>query len=706
MIPGIPQALTRDNAKDKMPLYLKILPRPIQKFLLRYCTSPVILVFFIILFLVIIPLLLQDKIEQASNGINNIFNIDMRYKELISNLPKNNRWLDLSVQYRREALNDFTPYKTYNNTKCINRPIYHFEFVRLLGLDPYHDDLSEPHILIVGDKTDLGRSLVNSLEAQNIKYAHCGCQHSVDFSSPDTAIILEQINITRAIVTCPFSLAQYSTTDGFHPQRRDHAAYLRNMFRTFKSRSIPYVYAYSGPSDNEFDLIAQMFEGQTLRFPHLIGDYSKIANVAKQCKATNKAHVEIFPEEKVCGVTPDQVAEYLIRTETITKRPGIKTANVKSITEVLQSLQKALPNCKIDMINSPHQATARYLTHSTIELHSDGNSIDKYIEHLASLPEKPRNNGHIDDPYVSLCVVGRHDNFSNFFEQRTQNFIDSVALGLERFPLARVELVFVDYATPSDRSPLSETFTLPESLRGRVRFINVPESVHTQLQNKLNSTLGFFEYIVKNIGIRRSNGQFVLSTNPDNLFPSTLFQLIAEEDFNEGVFYRSVRWDTRDNTFKDITVHELTQLIAEPWRLRHVDVKKRCAVGDGRFVLIDSDQRLLDQAYPCGGGDFIMLSKKLWSVANGFDEAPANPNVDAVFISKMMKMIPGYARMFINPLNMHQKHAKKNVKRPAIVNHDVVMAEYACNGVSQKLGKQYDNYKWGLEGQDFEEVRF
>lgn len=173
MYDHIPYALQNDEPKNKMPFYIRVLPRSAQKFLLRYCTSPVILICCIIFFLIIIPTLLQDKIEEASSGINNIIDIDPRYRELIYNLPKENRWLDLVVQYRKEKLNQFSPYKTYNQTKCIDRKLYHFEYVRLLGLDPYKQNLSKPYVLVIGEKTDVGRAVINRLEKDGTDYAHC-----------------------------------------------------------------------------------------------------------------------------------------------------------------------------------------------------------------------------------------------------------------------------------------------------------------------------------------------------------------------------------------------------------------------------------------------------------------------------------------------------------------------------------------------------
>ncbi|OHT16800.1 hypothetical protein TRFO_12866 [Tritrichomonas foetus] len=692
----IPQALRDDNVHDKMPIYLKMLPRPAQKFFLRYLTSPVLLVVGILVFLVLIPLLLQDRIDLASNGINNILILDPRYKELIYNLPKN-RWFDLTVQYRREKLNQFTPYKTINKTKCIDRENYLFEFSRLAHLDPYKDDLSQPHTLVVGDKTDVGKSLISQLKNRNIPVAHFGCQNSIDFSTYEAQKILEHVNISRAIVTCPMDFPKYSTTDGLQSVKKSYGIYIRGLFRYFQFRKIPFILAIPDPVEGEHETVSTMFEGKIVKFPLLMGPDSLVSHTMKECAISGKSRIEIRGNVSFCELTADQVADYLIENNKIPMRTHIIGSMSLSPQEILERINKENPKCNVTIVDSPHSSNKSPLTYTKVTLSGSQDEITKSLQQTDS--------SDTENPYLSIVVVGRHDNFSNGFETRTQNFINSIGKGLERHPLANIELVFVDYATPSDQTPLSSTFIFPDTLKDRTRFINIPVERHLQLQKKLNSTLSFFEYIVKNAGIRRAKGKFVLSTNPDNIFPSTFFQLVEQEDFNEGVFYRSIRWDTRDHTFDDITIDDLYQAMGEPWRLKSFDVKQRCHQGSSRFLISDSSQRFLDQAYPCGGGDFIMLSKEMWEASWGFDEVPANPNVDAVFLAKFMKMIPGYARMFLHPINMHQKHEKKNVMRKAVNDHDVVMAEYACNGESKSLGKIYDNYKWGFAGEEFEEVR-
>jgi hypothetical protein len=226
--------------------------------------------------------------------------------------------------------------------------------------------------------------------------------------------------------------------------------------------------------------------------------------------------------------------------------------------------------------------------------------------------------------------------------------------------------------------------------------------VHLGLVTKLNKSISFLEYIAKNIGIRRARGKFVLSTNPDDLLPSSFFDLIAAHQFNSGIFYRAVRWDNRVNTSQ--TIPELARGLNEQWTIQNWNVNQRCMIRRDRFKLIDSQKAYESDSFPCGGGDFLLLSKKMWDAVEGFNEFPANPNVDAIFTARLMKFVPGYAQLVVHPLILHQRHVKRNVFRPAVDNHTDYMNEYCCWGVCKICGKFADTVDWGLSASQFEDV--
>lgn len=683
-----------DHAIDKLPIYIKVLPRPLQKFILRYCTAPVLLFFGILFFLVILPLSIQDYIQEASRGLNNMFVKDPRYKYIIAEKPLN-RWLELTLQFRQEVLTSYTPYVSDPESGCIDRERYRFEFVRLLGLNPYKDNLSRPHVLVIGDKTQIGTEIINQLNESGVPVAHVGCQNSIDFASDDAQTLFADLSVSDAIVTCPMVYPRYSHSDGLSYVRKIHSNYLRGIGRAMSNRQIPWTLVVEEPLEKEHGDIAREFGGRVIMTSPMA---TLPWRAAKECAKVGKSTVELKGYEMYSEITPSDVAVFVVQNLK-NKDYGNSIHLVGEKEFKMRDVFEKWPDsrCVVTVKPLPHRSEP-YKPENVVSLHGNGGQFGKEEVERARVE-----NVHRDHPYLSFVVVGRHDNFSNGFENRLQNFINSLGRGLERIPLADIELVVVDYATPEDRTPLHDTVTIPMELKGKTRFIRVPVARHERLQARLKSDLEFFEYIAKNIGIRRANGDFILSTNPDNIFPSTLFELIAAEDFNRGVLYRSVRWDTRDNTFKNATVEDLWQAVGEPWRLKQFDVKQRCSTGDSRFIVNDKLDKFTKQAYPCAAGDFLMASRELWSSVWGFTEIPANPNVDAVLIAKFMRLIPGYARFFIYPPNLHQKHDKVNVFRTSVENHETAIEEYACWGESKQL-KKFDTHKWGLVGEDFDEV--
>jgi hypothetical protein len=553
-------------------------------------------------------------------------------------------------------------------------------------------------VLLVGDSTGVGRAIWEELNhTEDMAIAHCGCQHNIDWSSSDAPLLLQYINITKAIVACPPVYPRFCETNGASWVNRLHSTYLKGFGKLMRSKKIPWVYVVPGPIETEHEDLVKEGAGQLILTPNLASDDSILARAVRECAVSGASTVELRKNERITGLTPYDVARIVI-PKLKKPIPGSKfRIDVQTDYDLKTAIEKATPGC--DLKIKPFQHIGQYSTQKMEKIKHQV-SEDQFRQFAARKFEAKNKS----DVYLSIVVVGRHDNFSNGFESRTQNFLDYLGIAMERIPLARIELLFVDYATPDDQTPLHETFTLPKQLIGKTRFLRIPVSRHVALQQKLKSNLAFFEYIVKNVGIRRARGQFILSTNPDNLFPSTLFELIADEDLNEGVLYRSIRWDTRDHTFDNLTVAELWQSMGEPWRILQYDVKQRCSEGENRFTVNDGVKKFLDQAWPCGGGDFLLASKNIWDTVWGFHEVPANPNVDAVFLAKFMKLLPGYARFFIHPLNMHQRHAKKIVFRPAVNDLDQVMEELACWGESKTLGKGWDSFHWGLEGEIFEEI--
>ncbi|MCB0754301.1 MAG: hypothetical protein KDB98_01825 [Flavobacteriales bacterium] len=69
----------------------------------------------------------------------------------------------------------------------------------------------------------------------------------------------------------------------------------------------------------------------------------------------------------------------------------------------------------------------------------------------------------------------------------------------------------------------------------------VPNSIHETY--RFADSIPLYQMIAKNVGIRRAKGEFVLCTNIDILFSDMNFEMLAEQELEEGKFYRTNRCD-------------------------------------------------------------------------------------------------------------------------------------------------------------------
>jgi hypothetical protein len=426
----------------------------------------------------------------------------------------------------------------------------------------------------------------------------------------------------------------------------------------------------------------------------------------RECRISGRSFIEHAPGTTVHSLTADEVSEFIQKQlEGETHRRPARSALCGNTNMTIPEAVKLAVSaagfepCNLSFAEYPHQIQKlpRTAPQTTIG-RPDANATAMIMRSFCnfSRPEQ-------ETPYFSIVMVGRHDNFSKGFERRAQHSLDAIDSHLATVPLAKVELVFVDYATPiANATLLHRVLTVGPHLTGKLRYVIVPEEAHRRLVTRMNGTISFLEYVAKNIGIRRARGEFILTTNPDDLFSVQLFELIAAQEFNPALFYRAQRWDNRDTTVYPI--NELVRGLSEPWEMRNWDVNQRCPVQVPRFAIIDSLKAFDRKIFPCGCGDFVLMSKRMWDAVEGFHEFPANPNVDFVFLGRMMKFVPGFVQMIMYPLILHQRHVKRNVFRPSVLNTTEMVNEYACKGTCTLCGRFAETVDWGLANDYFEEI--
>jgi hypothetical protein len=183
-------------------------------------------------------------------------------------------------------------------------------------------------------------------------------------------------------------------------------------------------------------------------------------------------------------------------------------------------------------------------------------------------------------PLSFVCVSRNDDHGGNSLERLVyscKNFINQA----EKFKCP-CEYIVVEWNPPQDRAPLGQALKsrIKTSSWAQVRVITVPAEVHQGFD--FSEKLPLFQMIGKNVGIRRSNGEFVLSSNIDIVLGDKLFMEIMPKKLKKGVIYRSHRLDLSTA----ITQEEFNEVHA----LRHATrlnlMAKTIQLGSGAEILV------------------------------------------------------------------------------------------------------------------------
>jgi hypothetical protein len=169
-------------------------------------------------------------------------------------------------------------------------------------------------------------------------------------------------------------------------------------------------------------------------------------------------------------------------------------------------------------------------------------------------------------PYLSVVVTSRNDGHGGNPLARFQAFINCLIAQCRRTGL-HTELIIVEWNPPVDQPRLSEVLAWPDDSPCDVRFVEVPESLHSRLKHA--DRLPLFQMIAKNVGIRRARGQFVLSTNIDVLLSNELVNHIAAGKLESHTLYRIDRCDVDADVPIDAPLDEMLRYCRSHQLRRH-----------------------------------------------------------------------------------------------------------------------------------------
>jgi hypothetical protein len=185
-------------------------------------------------------------------------------------------------------------------------------------------------------------------------------------------------------------------------------------------------------------------------------------------------------------------------------------------------------------------------------------------------------------PSIAAVVVGRNDDYMSDFAERLYATLEWNIRYLVN------EVVFVEWNPPGDRELLA--YGLAKHFKCLRAYV-VPAEVHQRICE--NENVKLLEYHAKNVGVRRAEATWIMSTNADAAVGLDTVSTLLGGNLDPAVIWTAERFDI-------------------PWR---EDRQKKIGLFDSlRF-------RRLIPYEALGTGEFVLASRELWHRTRGYDEA-------------------------------------------------------------------------------------
>lgn len=280
------------------------------------------------------------------------------------------------------------------------------------------------------------------------------------------------------------------------------------------------------------------------------------------------------------------------------------------------------------------------------------------------------------NPYISFVVVARNDNYGGDFLHRINVFVKVLTTLCEGHGL-QSELIIVEWNPPEESPRLINVILWPDIQRKycRIRIIEVPNELHKILPN--SNRLPLFEYIGKNVGVRRAQGEYILATNPDIIFSEELVNFLASEKLSPACFYRINRYDIKTPVPLDIPVKEQLEYFDKNIIRLHgywYSYENRLSKRFNPYRRLRAFAGHLKQRFfyfPFvrphinGSGDFFLMHRNHWKRLRGYQELNGAPHhIDSYTVN--MAIFAGVKQVILkSPFRLyHQDHGRPENSKP------------------------------------------
>ncbi len=339
------------------------------------------------------------------------------------------------------------------------------------------------------------------------------------------------------------------------------------------------------------------------------------------------------------------------------------------------------------------------------------------------------------NPYLSIVLTGRNDNYGGDFIKRLQDFFNWNCSLLE-IKKVETEIVFVNWNPIENEPSILDLIGFPKNAKYvQIRIITVPSKLHESFVNsKVRRTVPIFEFLAKNVGVKRAKGEFILCLNADVLLHPKIVESIASRTLSIECYYRANRLD-----FKSISgafkMHQLYKkgvfisLKGFKYSLNKALPKKLQVA----YLMLFNSVRLFWElfkyrnlkfsdlfgfsvtfdnaeyyAHCLNSGDFMLMHRTHWMQYKGYPETTfVSTHTDAlftIFSHSQLKEI-----VFKKPI-FHQEHERRYTSKLIKEDPELTKAYRDFQEISQKVLRSLyidpylNNDEWGLNNYSLDEI--
>lgn len=268
---------------------------------------------------------------------------------------------------------------------------------------------------------------------------------------------------------------------------------------------------------------------------------------------------------------------------------------------------------------------------------------------------------------LSLVVPVRVG-YGGDFLHRLQAFVDVQSTLLARHNID-AELIVVEWNPPLEPR-VAQAIRWPQNdFRQRIRIIEVPHEIHERFPNA--ELFSIFEFIAKNVGIRRAKGEFILSMNADILLGEDMVRWLSSSPspLSPDCYYRVDRHDVDGNVpletgadgvlaFCQAHTVEIARrygTVRPGWagQLQHWWLAERRAFLDRAA---SPERRRFHGLHTNAAGDFLLMHRDAWDAIRGYPEYPTYFFLDGYGVSNAAAL--GLNEAVLSAPVYHQNHGR------------------------------------------------